>query len=86
MAPIALKLVFAICSVMLWRVLYVAIMSGAQRRAARRHWRVAEFSRRVNWPVSENGGRVVELATGNQLRRRPTSLLMKYPFAERRSA
>jgi hypothetical protein len=86
MAPIALKLVFAICSVMLWRVLYVAILSGAQCWAARRHRRVAEFSCRVSGTASENGGRLVELATGNQLRRRPSSLLMKYPFAERRRA
>jgi hypothetical protein len=86
MPTIALKFVFTICSIMLSRLLYVAIMSAAQRRVARRHKKVAEFSRRVNWPVSENWGRVVELATGSQLRRRPSSLRMKYPFAERRRA
>jgi len=84
MPTIALKFVFTICSIMLWRLLYVTIMSASQRWAARRRKKVGEFSRKVNWPASENGGRVVELPTGNKLRRRPSSLRTTYPFAERR--
>jgi hypothetical protein len=86
MPAIALKFVFTVCSIMLWRLLYAVIMSAAQRQAARKHETVGEFSRRVNWPVSGNGGRVVELSSGNQLRRRPSSLRAQYPFADRRSA
>jgi hypothetical protein len=86
MPAIALKFAFALCSILLWRLLYFAFRSAVQYRAAREHKKLAEVSRRVNWPVSENGGRVVRLAIGSQFRRRPSSPRMSYPFTERRRA
>jgi hypothetical protein len=84
MPTIALEFAFAACSIALTLLFYVALVTVAQYRSARRCKKVAEFSRKVNGSISENWDRVVEVPIVKQFRRRPLAQQVEYQFASRR--